>query len=99
VPRAACRPHRPTSCTCPCTSQPSLHGHLLPRRRDLTAFDAFTDAAIDREAGFGAHEVRAWVAAAAAMRAAGPFDMTLSYYRIVPEWVTGMAIARGAAAA
>jgi 2,3-dihydroxyphenylpropionate 1,2-dioxygenase len=68
-------------------------------RKDLTAFDAYTDTAIDREAGFGAHEVRTWVAAAAAMHAAGPFEMTLSYYRIVPEWITGMAVARGTAVA
>jgi 2,3-dihydroxyphenylpropionate 1,2-dioxygenase len=67
-------------------------------RKDLTAFDAYTDAAVDREAGFGGHEVRTWVAAAAAMQAAGPFDVSLSYYRIIPEWITGMAIAQGAAA-
>lgn len=70
--------------------------HLI--RQDLEAFDAYTDEMIDREAGFGGHEVRTWVAAAAAMRAAGPFEMTLDYYRIIPEWITGMAVVRGAPA-
>ena len=67
-------------------------------RKDLTAFDAYTDEMMDREAGFGGHEVRTWVAAAAAMQAAGPFEMTLDYYRIIPEWITGMAVVRGAPA-
>jgi 2,3-dihydroxyphenylpropionate 1,2-dioxygenase len=67
-------------------------------RQDLAAFDAYTDEMMDREAGFGGHEVRTWVAAAAAMQAAGPFEMTLDYYRIIPEWITGMAVVRGAPA-
>jgi|AP12_2_1047962.scaffolds.fasta_scaffold36585_1 2,3-dihydroxyphenylpropionate 1,2-dioxygenase len=66
-------------------------------RQDLEAFDGYTDEMMDREAGFGGHEVRTWVAAAAAMQAAGPFKMTLDYYRIIPEWITGMAVVRGAA--
>jgi len=32
------------------------------------------------------------------MQAAGPFEMTLDYYRIIPEWITGMAVVRGAPA-
>lgn len=64
-------------------------------RQDLEAFDDYTDEMMDREAGFGGHEVRTWVAAAAAMRAAGPFEMALDYYRVIPEWITGMAVVRG----
>jgi len=67
-------------------------------RKDLAAFDSYTDEMMDREAGFGGHEVRTWVAAAAAMQAAGPCEITLDYYRIIPEWITGMAIVRGAPA-
>jgi len=37
----------------------------------LEDFDAMTDAEIDRIAGFGAHEVRTWVAAAEAAKAVG----------------------------
>jgi len=32
------------------------------------------------------------------MQAAGPFEMTLDYYRIIPERITGMAVVRGAPA-
>jgi len=59
---------------------------------DLERFDALTDAEIDRIAGFGGHEVRCWVAAAAAMRALGDFRPRLDYYRVVPEWITGMGL-------
>lgn len=60
-----------------------------------SAFDAFTDEMIDRDGGFGGHEVRTWVAAAAAMTAMGSYKLDLDYYRIIPEWITGMAVARG----
>ncbi len=64
-----------------------------------SAFDAYTDEMVDREGGFGGHEVRTWVAAAAATTAMGPYEFELDYYRIIPEWITGMAVARGRAAA
>jgi 2,3-dihydroxyphenylpropionate 1,2-dioxygenase len=66
-------------------------------RHDLEAIDAHTDEMMDCEAGFGGHEVRTWAAAAAAMQAGGPFGMMLDYYRIIPGWITGMAVVRGAA--
>lgn len=56
------------------------------------ACDGLTDEALDRRAGFGGHEVRTWVAAFAAMRALGAFTPQLEYYRIVPEWITGMGL-------
>ena len=59
---------------------------------NLEAFDRFTDDFIDREAGFGGHEVRCWVAAMAALAATGPVDIALRYYDIIPEWITGMAV-------
>ncbi len=58
----------------------------------LEDFDRMTDAEIDRVAGFGAHEVRTWVAAAAAARRIGAPRPQLRYYHLVPEWITGMAI-------
>ena len=66
----------------------------------LEDFDAMTDADIDRVAGFGAHEVRTWVAAAAAAKAisrqqAGQLQAELRYYHLVPEWITGMGIVVG----
>jgi 2,3-dihydroxyphenylpropionate 1,2-dioxygenase len=60
-------------------------------------FDRMTDAEIDRVAGFGAHEVRTWVAAAAAARKIGDVRSELRYYHLVPEWITGMGIVVGQA--
>ena len=57
-----------------------------------------TDAEIDRVAGFGAHEVRTWVAAGAAAQAMGKIEKELLYYHLVPEWITGMGIVMGQAA-
>jgi 2,3-dihydroxyphenylpropionate 1,2-dioxygenase len=63
----------------------------------LSDFDAMTDAEIDRVAGFGAHEVRTWVAAAAAAQRMGNPQAELRYYQLVPEWITGMGIVVGQA--
>jgi 2,3-dihydroxyphenylpropionate 1,2-dioxygenase len=59
---------------------------------ELEDFDRMSDAEIDRVAGFGAHEVRTWVAAAAAARKLGNPRPELRFYHLVPEWITGMAI-------
>ena len=57
-----------------------------------------TDAEIDRVAGFGAHEVRTWVAAAeAAQGDRRRCRSELRYYHLVPEWITGMGIVVGQA--
>jgi 2,3-dihydroxyphenylpropionate 1,2-dioxygenase len=63
----------------------------------LETFDAMSDAEIDRVAGFGAHEVRTWVAAAAAVQRMGQTRPELRYYHLVPEWITGMGIVVGQA--
>ncbi|MBP6850943.1 MAG: 3-carboxyethylcatechol 2,3-dioxygenase [Rhodoferax sp.] len=59
----------------------------------LRACDRYTDAAVDRDAGFGGHEARVWLAAFAAMHATQAFQATLDFYRVIPEWITGMAAA------
>jgi len=61
----------------------------------IERFDAITDAEIDNIAGFGGHEVRTWVAAAAAAREMGQVRSELKYYHLVPEWITGMGIVVG----
>jgi 2,3-dihydroxyphenylpropionate 1,2-dioxygenase len=61
----------------------------------LEDFDPMTDAEIDRVAGFGAHEVRTWVAAAAAARKMGNVRAELRYFHLVLEWITGMGIVVG----
>jgi 2,3-dihydroxyphenylpropionate 1,2-dioxygenase len=63
----------------------------------LESFDTMSDAEIDRVAGFGAHEVRTWVAAAAAVQRMGRTQPELRYYHLVPEWITGMGIVVGQA--
>ncbi|MEO8134878.1 MAG: 3-carboxyethylcatechol 2,3-dioxygenase, partial [Betaproteobacteria bacterium] len=54
--------------------------------------DRFADDDLERAAGFGGHEIRCWVAAGAAMRELGPWRPQLDYYRLVPEWITGMGL-------
>jgi 2,3-dihydroxyphenylpropionate 1,2-dioxygenase len=61
----------------------------------LDRFDAMTDTEIDRVAGFGAHEVRTWVAAGAAAQKMGNPLAALRYYHLVQEWITGMGIVVG----
>ena len=63
----------------------------------LESFDSMNDAEIDRVAGFGAHELRTWVAAAAAAKCMGQNRSELRYYHLVPEWITGMGIVVGQA--
>jgi 2,3-dihydroxyphenylpropionate 1,2-dioxygenase len=63
-------------------------------RGEAGAFDRYSDEFIDREAGFGGHELRCWVAALAALQAIAPVQTALEFYAIVPEWITGMGIAK-----
>ena len=57
--------------------------------------DGLTDASIEKETGYGTHEVRSWVAAAAAAREMGNVAAATTYYQIIPEWITGMGIVVG----
>ena len=59
---------------------------------DFNALDSYTDAELDRHAGFGSHEVRCWVAAFAAMSIVDEVQPELSFHEVIPEWVTGMAV-------
>lgn len=56
---------------------------------DPTVFDAYTAQQMTLEAGHSSHEVRCWVAAVSAMRAAGPYVTRERYYRAIPEWIAG----------
>lgn len=66
-------------------------------RYDVKALDAITDDELDRVAGFGSHEVRTWVAATAAARQYAPVTPQVDYYKIIPEWLTGMGIVSASA--
>lgn len=58
----------------------------------LSEADGFTDEWITEVGGRGGHEIRAWVAAFAALGQQGRYSADVMYYDIVPEWATGMSI-------
>jgi 2,3-dihydroxyphenylpropionate 1,2-dioxygenase len=64
--------------------------------RNLSEVDSWTDKAVGEVGGCGAHEVRTWIAAFAALSAASDnsYQTTLEYYEVVPQWMTGMGIVR-----
>ena len=56
---------------------------------EVERFDAYTAEQMVQDAGNSSHEVRCWVAACAAMAAAGPYQVVDRYYRAIPEWIAG----------
>lgn len=58
---------------------------------NLAPLHAMTDAEIEEAAGNGAHELRTWVAAAAAWGR----DLKTVGYEAVPTWITGMGVLGG----
>lgn len=64
--------------------------HLV--RGDLTVGDSWDDDEITRLGGRGAHEVRTWVAAFAALQASGGYEATVGFYEPIQEWITGIAL-------
>lgn len=59
---------------------------------DVAAFDGFDVAWLGERGGSSVHEVRAWIAAHAALRSAGPYRTESSFYQPVPEWIIGFAV-------
>lgn len=59
---------------------------------DLAGIAAMDDADISREGGAGGHEIRSWVATAAAVATQGPTQAKVRYYRAIPEWVAGFGV-------
>ncbi len=62
--------------------------------RDFAALSAYTDDDITREAGRGGHEIRCWLAVAAAMAAAGAAPPQVELYIPIPVWVAGFGVLR-----
>jgi 2,3-dihydroxyphenylpropionate 1,2-dioxygenase len=61
--------------------------------RDWPFFDEMTASEVDRVAGAGGNEVRAWIAAAAATAAAaGGYEVVQSDYLPIPGWIAGLAL-------
>lgn len=58
----------------------------------LDRFETMSDAEISEKGGRGGHEIRAWIAAFAAMQAIGPYQATRHYYHPIDEWIAGMGI-------
>ena len=60
--------------------------------REFAALLTMDDAAISREGGCGGHEIRTWLAVAAAAVTAGCGPFERRYYRTIPEWITGYGV-------
>ncbi len=58
----------------------------------LTDLDQWSNSFVAYEGGSSAHEIRTWVAAFAALEAAGPYRTTLRYYKPAAELIAGFAI-------
>ena len=61
----------------------------------IAEFDAYDHQDVEAIGGRGGHEIRAWVAAAAALAAAGPYEAIVDLYRPIPEWIAGFAMLHG----
>ncbi|MFD0848652.1 3-carboxyethylcatechol 2,3-dioxygenase [Sphingosinicella xenopeptidilytica] len=62
-------------------------------RREFGGLEAASDDEISADGGAGAHELRCWHAALAALAAEqGSYDIEDSFYAPVKEWITGMGI-------
>jgi 2,3-dihydroxyphenylpropionate 1,2-dioxygenase len=77
---------------------PDWDRHLLDvlASGNLEQIDDWTVDWFVEQAGHSAHEVRTWIAAYAAMAAAGPYVVRSSYYRPIPEWIAGFAVTTAA---
>ncbi|KHJ73457.1 3-carboxyethylcatechol 2,3-dioxygenase [Rhodococcus sp. Chr-9] len=59
---------------------------------ELEQIDTWTNDWFVEQAGHSSHEVRTWIAAYAALHANGPYQVTSSFYREIPEWIAGFGI-------
>jgi 2,3-dihydroxyphenylpropionate 1,2-dioxygenase len=59
---------------------------------DLTPIDAWTPDEMSEIAGNSSHEVRTWIAAYAALGAAGPYTVQHSFYKPIPEYIAGFGV-------
>lgn len=64
----------------------------------LTDVDEWTPQWFTEQAGNSAHEVRTWIAAYAALSAAGAYEVTSTFYEPIPAWISGFAVTTARAA-
>ncbi|AZI66072.1 3-carboxyethylcatechol 2,3-dioxygenase (plasmid) [Rhodococcus qingshengii] len=73
---------------------PQWDRHLLDvlASGDLAQIDSWSNEWFVEQAGHSSHEVRTWIAAYAALSAAGQYRVTSTFYREIPEWIAGFGI-------
>ncbi|MFD5259182.1 3-carboxyethylcatechol 2,3-dioxygenase [Streptomyces bobili] len=59
----------------------------------LDEVDGWSTAWMGAEGGGSAHEVRTWIAAFASLAAVGDYRFDSRFYRPIPEWIAGFAVA------
>jgi 2,3-dihydroxyphenylpropionate 1,2-dioxygenase len=59
---------------------------------DLDEIDRLGTESILDDAGLGGQEIRTWVAAHAALAAAGPYRTAFRYYEPIPHWLCGFGV-------
>lgn len=59
---------------------------------NLERFRTMSDTEISTHGGRGGHEIRAWIAAFAALEAIGPYRGERVYYHAIDEWLAGMGL-------
>jgi 2,3-dihydroxyphenylpropionate 1,2-dioxygenase len=59
---------------------------------DLSPIDAWTPDEMSEIAGNSSHEVRTWIAAYAALGAAGAYTVQYSFYKPIPEYIAGFGV-------
>lgn len=62
------------------------------KRADFATLEAMTEDDIRLHGGRGGQEVRAWMAAFAALETLGEYDMTVHCYEAISEWIAGFGI-------
>ncbi|MGD9604137.1 MAG: 3-carboxyethylcatechol 2,3-dioxygenase [Gammaproteobacteria bacterium] len=73
---------------------PAWDRHVLDLlvRRDFAALAMLDDEEISREGGCGGHEIRAWIATAAALSVLPATTSHVRMYRPIPQWVAGFGV-------
>jgi len=65
----------------------------LLEKGSLEELDGWTPHWMGKQGGGSSHEVRTWIAAFASLAASGGYTMESRFYRAIPEWIAGFAVA------
>ncbi|MEU0312089.1 3-carboxyethylcatechol 2,3-dioxygenase [Nocardioides sp. NPDC006273] len=65
----------------------------LLEKGSLEELDTWTPQWMGEQGGGSSHEVRTWIAAFASLAASGSYTMGSRFYRAIPEWIAGFAVA------